>query len=186
MEQNADAGVPVAPMIENKQKNRNGLKIATAIACVVAVCGVGFGVYGIIDANSAKKLITTKETEVNDLTDQLNSLNARIDELESNVNTQQTNSSQEIQTDEEQSNSIIDDENLTPGIENGAFVFKNSAGTIIMQDNDIKNVSYIIACDGDTTGKCTAKTSDGKSVWFVFDLSNKEIKSGYSTVDYGL
>ena len=31
MEQTADAGIPVAPVVENKQKSGNGLKIATAI-----------------------------------------------------------------------------------------------------------------------------------------------------------
>lgn len=46
MEQNADTGIPVASMAENIQKSGNGLKIATAIACVAAVCGIGFGIYG--------------------------------------------------------------------------------------------------------------------------------------------
>lgn len=186
MEQNADAGSSIAPVVDNKQKSGNGLKITTVIACIVAVCGIGFGVYGMIDANSKNNIITTKDTEISNLTNQLNSLNARIGELESKVDTQQNNFSQETQTGERQDDSIAGDENLTPGIENGVFVFKNSAGAIVIQDSEIKNVSYIIACDGNATGKCTAKTSDGKSVWFVFDLKNKEIKSGYSTVDYGL
>ena len=185
MEQNIDTGIPMMPTVDNKQKSGNGLKIATAIAYVVAICGVGFGVYGMIDANSKNNIIATKNNEISDLKDQLNSLSTKIDELESKVNTQQNSFNQETQTDEKQDDSIVDDKNLTPGIENGVFVFKNSAGTIVMQDSEIKNVSYIIACDGNITGKCTAKTSDGKSVWFVFDLNNKEIKSGYSTVDYG-
>lgn len=176
MEQNTNTGVPITPVIDNKQKSGNGLKIATIAACVVAICGVGFGVYGMIDANSKNNIIATKNNEISDLTDQLNSLSAKIDELESKVNTQQNSKQDDL---------VVDDKNLTPGIENGVFVFKNSAGTIVMQDSEIKNISHIIACDGNITGKCTAKTSDGKSVWFVFDLNNKEIKSGYSTVDYG-
>ena len=175
------------PVVDNsKQNNGKGWQIATVVASVVAVCGVGFGICGMVDANSTKNIIVTKDTEISNLTDQLNSLNTKIDELESKINAQQDNSSQETQTDEEQDDTIVDGGNLAPGIENGVFVFKNSAGTIVMQDNEIKNVSYLIACDGNATGKCTAKTSDGKSVWFVFDLNNKEIKSGYSTVDYGL
>ena len=35
MEQNVDAGVPVMPTVENKQKNGNGFKLATIIACIV-------------------------------------------------------------------------------------------------------------------------------------------------------
>ena len=60
MEQNSDSGVQVAPMIENKQKNGNGLKIATAIACVVAVCGVGFGIYGMMQS-------LQKDNQIDDL-----------------------------------------------------------------------------------------------------------------------
>ena len=60
MEQNADTGVPVAPMVENKQKSGNGLKIATAIACIVAVCGIGFGVYGMMQS-------LQKDSQISDL-----------------------------------------------------------------------------------------------------------------------
>ena len=44
MEQNADTGTPVTPTMDDKQKSGNGLKIATTIACVIAVCGIGFGI----------------------------------------------------------------------------------------------------------------------------------------------
>ena len=60
MEQNVDTGVPVAPMVENKQKSGNGLKIATAIACIAAVCGIGFGVYGMMQSSQ-------KDSQISDL-----------------------------------------------------------------------------------------------------------------------
>lgn len=72
MEQNAGAGVPVAPMVENKQKSGNGLKIATVIACIVAVCGIGFGIYGMFfhetktsDDDSLKNVSVTQEGDGN-------------------------------------------------------------------------------------------------------------------------
>lgn len=40
MEQNTDIGTPITPAVENKQKSGNGLKITTAVACVVVVCGM--------------------------------------------------------------------------------------------------------------------------------------------------
>lgn len=64
MEQNVEAGVPVVPVIENKQKSGNGLKIATAIACVVAVCGVGFGVYGMIKSSDKDNQISDLKTQI--------------------------------------------------------------------------------------------------------------------------
>ena len=64
MEQTADAGIPVAPVVENKQKSGNGLKIATAIACIVAVCGIGFGVYGMMQSSQKDSQISDLKTQV--------------------------------------------------------------------------------------------------------------------------
>jgi hypothetical protein len=51
MDQNTDTGVPVTPVVNNKQKSGNGgSKIATAIACVLAACGIGFGVYSMLQS----------------------------------------------------------------------------------------------------------------------------------------
>ncbi len=57
MEQNAETGVQMTPVVDDKKKNGNGLKIATAIACIVAVCGIGFGVYGMMQSSQ-------KDTEI--------------------------------------------------------------------------------------------------------------------------
>ena len=61
MDQDKTTGAPVTPatpatqtpmpMANDKPKSGKGLKIATAIACIIAVCGIGFGVYGIITKN---------------------------------------------------------------------------------------------------------------------------------------
>lgn len=42
-----------APMAASKQKNGGGLKAFAAIASIVALAGIGFGVYGMIQANNA-------------------------------------------------------------------------------------------------------------------------------------
>lgn len=66
MEQNVDTGTPVMPVIDDKQKGGNGLKIATAIACVMAVFGIGFGVYGIIEANNKSSEISNLKIQIED------------------------------------------------------------------------------------------------------------------------
>lgn len=43
----------VAPMAASKQKNGGGLKAFAAIASIVALASIGFGVYGMIQANNA-------------------------------------------------------------------------------------------------------------------------------------
>jgi len=64
MEQNANAGAPVEPIVENKQKSGNGLKIATAIACIVAVCGIGFGVYGMVQSSQKDSQISGLKAQI--------------------------------------------------------------------------------------------------------------------------
>ena len=74
MEQNVDTGAPIAPVAENnKQNGGNGLKIATAIACVVAVCGIGFGVYGIMQSMQ-------KDSQISDLKAQTENYNSTTSE----------------------------------------------------------------------------------------------------------
>lgn len=64
MEQNTDVNTPVAPVVDNKQRSGNGLKIATAIACVVAVCGIGFGVYGMMQIFDKDSRISELEAQI--------------------------------------------------------------------------------------------------------------------------
>ena len=59
--ENADTSVSAASTVENKQKSGKGLKIVTAIACIVAVCGIGFGVYGMIRSFEKDNQIFQKE-----------------------------------------------------------------------------------------------------------------------------
>ena len=68
MEQNSDTSVPVVPVVENsKQNGGNGLKIATAIACIVAVCGIGFGVYGMMQVSDKDSQISNLKTQIEEL-----------------------------------------------------------------------------------------------------------------------
>ena len=78
MEQNVDIGAPVTP-VENKQKGGNGLKITTVIACVVAVCGIGFGVYGMMQSSE-------KDSQISNLKSQISTLNDKPSLMEDATN----------------------------------------------------------------------------------------------------
>ena len=185
MEQNIDTGAQMTPVVDNKRKGGNGLKIATAIACVVAVCGIGFGVYGMIDAGSAKDLAFSKDAKISDLNSEVTNLNARIKDLEDQINKQQDYSDQDNDESEQAS---VNSRDLTAEVQNGVFILKNSNGMVVTQDTT-KNIAEIISCDSGTSSsnatlKCATRTVDGKSVWFIYDFENGELKSGYSSVDY--
>lgn len=73
MEQNTPAAMPV--MDSGKQSDGKGLKIATIVASVVAVCGIGFGVYGMIQSSQ-------KDSQISDLKVQIEDSSGKITTLE--------------------------------------------------------------------------------------------------------
>jgi len=82
MEQNTDTGAQMTPAVDKKQKSGNGLKIATAIACIVAVCGIGFGVYGMMQSSQNDSQISDRDNQISDLKTQIKNFEDRIATLE--------------------------------------------------------------------------------------------------------
>lgn len=72
MEQNMTAAMP--EMGGSKQQG-NGLKIATAIASVIAVCGIGFGVYGMVQSSQ-------KDNQISDLKVQIKNEDGTVTTIE--------------------------------------------------------------------------------------------------------
>lgn len=64
MEQNTPAAMPI--MDSDKQSNGKGLKIATIIASVVAVCGIGFGIYGVVQSSQKDSQISDLKVQIKD------------------------------------------------------------------------------------------------------------------------
>ncbi len=62
-----DSGIAMSAMDGGKQRNGNGLKIATIIASIIAVCGIGFGVYGMMQGFK-------KDGQISDLKIQIKNL----------------------------------------------------------------------------------------------------------------
>ena len=99
MEQNADTKTSMTPVAEKGQKNGNGLKIATAIACVVAVCGIGFGVYGMMQSSQ-------KDNQIAGLNSEITQLKQSIEESENTIEDADINN--DI-SENDKTNIVIDD-----------------------------------------------------------------------------
>ena len=84
MEQNTNTGVPMTPTVDNKQKSVNGLKIATAIACIVAVCGIGFGVYGMMQSSQKDSQISDLKVQIKEDDDTITTI--ETPEIETTTN----------------------------------------------------------------------------------------------------
>ncbi|MBQ6396409.1 hypothetical protein IJH89_02365, partial [Candidatus Saccharibacteria bacterium] len=77
IKQNTTATTPV--MDNGKQKEGKGWKVATVITSIIAVCGVGFGIYGMLQSSQ-------KDNQISDLKTQVEDSNGKITSLETEKN----------------------------------------------------------------------------------------------------
>lgn len=112
MEQNIDTETSMTPVAEKGQRNGNGLKIATAVACVVAVCGIGFGIYGILQNSQ-------KDNQISELNSEITQLKQSIEELENTIEDADINN--DI-SENDKTSMIIDDWKLKIKIPESIFV----------------------------------------------------------------
>lgn len=140
MEQNADTGLPMTPAVDDKQKSGNGLKIATAIACIAAVCGIGFGVYGMMQSSK-------EDNKISDLKVQIKEKDGTVTTIETpEINT----------TDNGETTVTITDSTKASGgpyIENGYFYVPKWGAKFKLSD-DLTNYGYAVDQDsqGDSYG----------------------------------
>ena len=65
MEQDVSAAAPVVD--DSNQNNQKGWKIATIVTSVVAICGIGFGVYGMMQGLNKDSRIFDLENQIKEL-----------------------------------------------------------------------------------------------------------------------
>ena len=65
MEQDVSVAAPVVD--DSNQNNRKGWKIATIVTSVVAICGIGFGVYGMMQGLNKDSRISDLENQIKEL-----------------------------------------------------------------------------------------------------------------------
>lgn len=138
MEQNTTAAMPA--MDNGSQKSENGLKIATAIASVVAVCGIGFGVYGMVQGSQ-------KDSQISDLKVQIKEDDGTITTIETPEIETTTNDGTTV--------TITDAVKVSGGpyIENGYFYVPKWGAKFKLSDN-LTNYSYAVdqSNQGDSFG----------------------------------
>lgn len=89
-------GAPIETPIETPVSNdnkQNIFKITTIVATVIAICGIGFGIYSVIQSSQ-------KDTQISDLKSQISELEKKISDLSQTANettnNNQTNSEYDI------------------------------------------------------------------------------------------
>lgn len=126
MEQNTDTSAPVGPVVDKKQKNGNGLKITTAIACIAAICGIGFGVFGMIQS-------AQKDNQISDLKAQIKDDNGTVITVE----TPKSEATANDGTTATVADSTIINENAKD------YIYIGEWGAKIKIPENLKGISYI-------------------------------------------
>ena len=177
MEQNADTGAPVASMVENKQKSGNGLKIATVIACVVAVCGIGFGVYGMMQSSQ-------EDGQISDLKVQIKEDDGTITTIETPKIETTTNNGTTV---------IITDDSISEKVDPAKYLYVGAWGVKIAIPDSLKTVNYTYSAQ-DTLCLSGVKYREGGMHYFPefadvrkntpgLACVSRTLKDGYSSED---
>ena len=131
MEQEHMATMPAMNnMDSSKQSNGKELKIATAIASIVAICGIGFGIYGMIQS-------TQKDNQISDLKNQVKEEDGTITTIET----------PEIETTANDGTTVTITDTVKvsggPYIENGYFYVPKWGAKFKLSD-DLTNYGYAV------------------------------------------
>ena len=131
MEQNVGTNAPMTPVMNNDSQNgSNGLKIATVVSCVLAICGVGFGIFGMVHG-------LQKDNQISDLKVQIKEDDGTVTTVDS----------PEIETtaNEGTTITIIDSVKVSGGpyIENGYFYVPKWGVKFKLSDN-LTNYGYAV------------------------------------------
>ena len=157
MEQNATATMPV--MDSGKQASGKGWKIATAIVSVVAVCGIGFGVYGMLQSSQ-------KDNQISDLKVQVEDSNGKITTLET----------EKIETSDENGTTVtITDSTIAKT--NPVIISSNVDGSVGDGYTDVYTlvVSSGLYSDGNVNKHWSLSSSEGDLVCKIEDNNNTVI-----------
>lgn len=150
MEQDTAATMPV--MDSGKQNNGKGWKIATAVASIVAVCGIGFGVYGFIDSNNKSQEIANLKTQV---------------EEQSNIIADYSNQDDNLPDEEESQNKSYQVGDLVS--------LKNGTSWNVIKESDINNDYVILLSVDNINTSHSIKISDIKN--YLLNDYKKSISS---------
>lgn len=161
----APAPAPVEPArVEKPKKSNTGMLLGMIFLAIVAIAGVGFGVWTMLDKNQQ---VGTLNEQIDSLKNQNSDLRSQIEDLQ-----QQSNSTDFYE--------ILPPEwgTATAVVENNFFTIKNAKGEVYLQDEE-NPVVEIISCDSGTAAPtpmtCIVKTANGEAK-FIYDFDEHSLE----------
>lgn len=148
-----------------KDKKNNGMLIGLILCIVIAICGIGFGIWAMMDGNSR---VDGLNTQIKALQGQNVSLSDKVAELEEELSNITSGNKEWAETE------LVD----------GVFYIKNANGDVIAQSEGV-DVEEIVSCEGssdDTVLKCIVNTAEGEG-WFLYDIYGDSLVSSFDNDD---
>ena len=140
------------PQLAQTDKKPTRLIVATAFFAILAVAGISFGVYELLDSNQ-------KNQQISDLKSKIENKNSEIEELETTISS--------LQTETKENNSSSETTNTEPATNSTTKTATITLGSIL-DENETRTVYKI--------GDCTA---DGPSVKCPVNVNGKEALFSY-------
>lgn len=151
---------------DTPKKKGNGMLLGMICFLILAVGGIGFGVWAMMDKNTE---ITNLNDQISKLKSQINEKDETIEELNAEIESLQGTDGEK--NDEEGA--------LQFNTYEGVFTVSDEDGTVLAQEGDVK-VAEISSCDKtkDETAiiyQCSITTVDGGSGVFEYDYLTEEL-----------
>lgn len=165
MEQDVNSTTPV--INKDKPNDKKGWKIATVIASILAVCGIGFGVYGMVQS-------IQKDGQISDLKVQIREDDGTITTIETPEIETTTNDGTTV--------TITDTAKISSGpyIENGYF-YVPEWGLKFSIPSDLANYGYSVDYDGAHVGY--SQPSIGFTAMLKSDILNGAQETYYDNIE---
>lgn len=152
-----------------KKKGGNGMMIGMILAIILAVGGIGFGVWAMMDGNSQKAQLNQ---QIDTLKQQKSALEKQVEELTEKAGGYE---------DDDSGYEILPPEwgEAEASIEDGLFTIRNASGEVYTQLGEY-TIEEIVSCDSGTEEAplpmtCVVKTEDGEAkIIYNFDEQSLE------------
>lgn len=161
---------PVEQKVEGAKKKNQGIMLAVVLCLILAVGGVGFGIWAMLDGNERAK---SQEAQIASLKSQNEELEEQITKLNAGVE----------DNDDEKEQKPAEAKNWgSPSVQDGIFYVLDADGNVIAQsDATGPVVNELLACessDDNTILTCTVSTSEGEGQ-FMYDVYGDSLVSSF-------
>ncbi len=153
----------------DKPKKNNGMLIGLILCLLLAVGGIGFGIWAMMDGNAQKDALNS---QISALKAQNNELSNKVTELEDTIsNLTSTNEG----TNDGSNVTLPSWGEVKAEIVDGVFYIKTQNGETVKQD-DTAIYAEIVSCDSGTAEapsplKCSVTTTEGSGA-FVYNFED--------------